>query len=124
MFARAFHSGFAQTFLEIFFAHLFSLNCRSLQITEKTIVSRRSGSGRTVATGFILGNLWRGRVRSRMTYSERSVDRDLRENYRLTATAAVAKAMACQGAPWLQESVVLKLFVLPNDLFECTRFMC
>jgi len=40
MFVRAFHSGFAQTFLEIFFAHLFSLNCRSLQITEKT----RSGS--------------------------------------------------------------------------------
>ena len=73
MFARPFYSGFAQTFLEIFFAHLFSLNCRSLQITEKTIARH----GDPAAAG-----------------------------------------------PWLQESVVLKLFVLPNDLFECTRFMC
>jgi hypothetical protein len=73
MFARPFYSGFAQTFLEISFAHLFPLNCRSLQITDKTIARH----GDPAAAG-----------------------------------------------PWLQELGALKLFVLPNDLFECTRFMC
>jgi hypothetical protein len=70
MFARLL-PGFAQTFRDLLLT--FSLNCRSLQITEKIIACH----GDPAAAG-----------------------------------------------PWLQESGVLKLFVLPNDLFECTRFMC